>query len=273
MKNRFSVGYSYGYQRLFLGAIETEDADKADKILERIPSSRNTLEELERVVLLSEGYRMLFENLKQKIFDESSTSDEQIREILDKIKRYSVFGEPEQIHAFIKQYEKEMERLSVEFKAIKEEVIGYRKLGSLEELASAIKEKKVGINCDAAAFKHQLDRYEALGSVEYMETIKGKLEEYRELGTIGDLKAICEAENELKGKMEEAKLTKNINTHSLYSYIVERLERLEEYENLGSEKEIEENMDALHEYIFLGNLEVIKKRLKTLEDMESRLGM
>lgn len=78
---RFSVNYIASSQIKFLKHLEDGQYDEAAAILEHLPRGQNRAEDIERLVVIAEGYKMLYHELVDDLDGEDDEDDEDERDV------------------------------------------------------------------------------------------------------------------------------------------------------------------------------------------------
>ena len=92
----FSTIYGAYHQRRFRELLEKGDLEKAVETLERMPTGLTTLERIDRLRVIIEGYKMIINNYSKISNLQSAQDPHSLVDITDRLRAYEEIGTPEE---------------------------------------------------------------------------------------------------------------------------------------------------------------------------------
>mgnify|MGYP001557901099 CR=1 FL=1 len=86
-KRGFSVTYIALSQGNFLEYLDRGEYEEAYRVLERLPSGQNVIENTDRLIAIAEGYKMLSGALLGNLVNETAELEEEVSELDDRFRR------------------------------------------------------------------------------------------------------------------------------------------------------------------------------------------
>ena len=88
---RFSVNYVASSQNKFLEHLARDEYEEAVGVLERLPTGQNRIADAERLIVIAEGYRMLYHAISDSLVDDTDDNGgEELSELDERFRRTSL---------------------------------------------------------------------------------------------------------------------------------------------------------------------------------------